>query len=166
MPVGLGLSDPLQVRKQVPRGRAVRMPPCHCREQLVLQEMAEENLAFTSYVRMLQYVQSGQAVAPRDMPLPGDAMGGAAALPWLSYAATGFRLLPPSRTTNRSLCESNSLLRSALLLGSTTDQLAVSLAVHGAGTHAGGAGGQDWHPPRQGRAGMLGSSHSMGTGAC
>ncbi|NXR14738.1 RASEF protein, partial [Semnornis frantzii] len=52
------------------------------------------------------------------------AMGGAAVLLWLRSAATGLRLLPPSRTTNRSLCESNSLLRSALLLSSTTDPLA------------------------------------------
>nr|XP_047902304.1 EF-hand calcium-binding domain-containing protein 4B-like isoform X2 [Anser cygnoides] len=58
---------------------------CPCREQQALRELVEENLAFTSYVRMLQ-------------------------------------------ATNRSLCESNSSLRSALLLGSCLGPGAVSAA--------------------------------------
>ncbi|NWX42704.1 RASEF protein, partial [Steatornis caripensis] len=76
--------------------------------------------------------------------------------------ALGLRLLPLTRTMNRSLCESNSSLRSALLLGSHTDPGAVSPAVTAqprAGTCAGGEG-QDQHPPmQQERAGMLGAGH-------
>ncbi|NXG53311.1 RASEF protein, partial [Psilopogon haemacephalus] len=67
------------------------------------------------------------------------------ALALLGSAATWLRLLPPGRTMNRSLRESNSLLRSAPRLGSTTHPLAVSLA-----PRQEGAGGQGWHPRRRG----------------
>ncbi|KAF1655809.1 Ras and EF-hand domain-containing protein, partial [Eudyptes chrysocome] len=66
-------------------------------------------------------------------PSPGSA----------SACPRGLRLLHPARTTNRILCESNSSLRSALLLSSQADLGAVSPAAaaeHGASTHAGGEG--------------------------
>ncbi|NWQ94153.1 RASEF protein, partial [Burhinus bistriatus] len=47
----------------------------------------------------------------------GGAIAVGAALPWVGpLLPTGLRLLPPTRTMNRTLCESNISLRSALLL--------------------------------------------------
>lgn len=52
---------------------------CPCREQQALRELAEENLVFTSYVRMLQYVGAwqgsggrGQLTRPAPVPVPAS----------------------------------------------------------------------------------------------
>ncbi|XP_009468453.1 PREDICTED: ras and EF-hand domain-containing protein-like [Nipponia nippon] len=96
------------------------------REQLARREMAEETLAFTSYVRMLQYIRAwpggGRGAVPGaagDVLLPGGCQScGYSPAPGQPLLPPGLRLLRPARTMSRSLCESTSSLRSALPLSS------------------------------------------------
>ena len=174
--VGAGrpAAAPVPAKGAAPRrGPAVRML-CPCREHVALQEMAEENLAFASYVRMLQHVPAWSGSSR------GAATGAAREVLLLGgchccgYSpALGQPLLPPAPqpAPSHQDDEQEPLREQQQPALSPAAQLARGPAsgepcsrCRAWGWHPRRRGGesQDRHPPGQGRGGMLGAGHPHG----